>query len=299
MIKFLDDNKNLYSPTKNDYLDSLKYANNLKPSKNEKVIFHCFWRVPKDFSRKQLAVLKSIIVNHQDNLDTIEINLWSNVDLSNNEMFKQVSKYVQLRKWDLQEEIKNTVLEDCNFLLDSNNIHDELCYLEGDLFRLLILNKYGGFYIDMDVLVLRNFLPLNDFEFLYQWGTSGFRGEEFKMNGAIMKLNKNSELSTEFLEILKSIPPSKNSFIWGNEMYSKVQKNDVLALPGIWFNSEWGFEGTSSNPFGKVDKVELFEGAFAWHWHNRWDDQIDEGSKFQTIESMHDLMFINMNTILH
>jgi len=190
MIKFLNNNKNLYSPIKEDYSNSLNYAKSLKPSENKKIIFHCFWRVPKDFSRKQLSVLKSIIVNHQDILDTLEINLWSNVDLSENEMFKQVSSFVRLRKWDLQEEIKNTVLEDCQFLSEKNNIHDDLCYLEGDLFRLLILNKYGGFYIDMDVLVLRSFLPLNDFEFLYQWGTSGFRGEEFKMNGAIMKLEK-------------------------------------------------------------------------------------------------------------
>ena len=27
------------------------------------------------------------------------------------------------------------------------------------------------------------------------------------------------------------------------------------------------------------------DGAFAWHWHNRWDDRIEDGSKFQLLEA--------------
>jgi hypothetical protein len=44
-----------------------------------------------------------------------------------------------------------------------------------------------------------------------------------------------------------------------------------------------GIEGRSTNPFTKVDKVEVFEGAYAWHWHNKWDAIIEEGSKFRVI----------------
>ena len=32
----------------------------------------------------------------------------------------------------------------------------------------------------------------------------------------------------------------------------------------------------------------LYEGAFAWHWHNRWDDRIQEGSKFHRLEALID-----------
>jgi hypothetical protein len=294
MNVFLDNNQELYNPSQESFLRSLEYAKGLKNSENNKLVFHCFWRVPREFERKQLAVLKSIIVNHIEILDTVEINLWSNVDLSENPFFKEVEKFVNLKKWDLHNEIKNTILEDFDLLSDKNKINDDLCYLEGDLFRLLILHKYGGFYIDMDVLVLRNFLPLNDFEFLYQWGTSGFRGEGFRMNGAVMKLNKNSDLSLEFLEILKETPASKNSFSWGNEMYSKIKRNTILALPGVWFNSEWGFEGTSCYPFRNVGNVELFDGAFAWHWHNKWDETIENGSKFQILEEKHNKLFVEL-----
>lgn len=291
MIKLIDNNKCLYSPKKEDYLKSLEYAKTLPNSVNNKLVFHCFWRVPKDFGRKQLAVLKSIIVNHINIIDSVEINLWSNVDLTNNSLFKEVSNFVKFNMWDLHEQIKGTILEDYDLLSDKNRINDDLCYLEGDLFRLLILHNYGGFYIDMDVLILRNLLPLNDYEFLYQWGTSGFGGEEFRMNGAIMKLDKKSDTSLEFLEILKKTHPSKNSFSWGNQMYSKISRNNILALPCVWFNSEWGFEGTKNEPFKTIGNVDLFEGSFTWHWHNRWDEEVQTGSKFQILEDKHNKIF--------
>jgi hypothetical protein len=277
-------NQDLYRPEKKYYLESLNFAKNLDTS-NSKLVFHCFWRVPRDFGRKQVAVLKSIISSHIDQLNNIEINLWSNIDLTKNEYLKEVLEFINFRIWNLNQEIKGTTLEDCHFLQNNNMINDSLCYLEGDLFRLLVLNKYGGFYIDMDVLVLRNMSPLNSYEFLYQWGTSGYNQWEpnMQMNGAIMRLDKNSETSKEYLEILKNTPPVKDSFIWGTNMYSKL-KNDIWILPGVWFNSEWGFEDTKLEPFKKTDKVDLFEGAFTWHWHNKWDDVIEEGSKFQILE---------------
>jgi hypothetical protein len=289
MIKLIDNNNSLYKPEKAFYLSSLDFAKKLPESKNKKIIFHCFWRVPKEFGRKQLAVLKSIIVNHGPD---IEINLWSNVDLSTNPNLKEILPRINLKLWDLEEEIKGTILEECQHM-KIDMVRDRTCYSEGDVFRLLVLQKYGGFYIDMDVLILRNFSPLNDYEFLYQWGTSGFNGNEpnITMNGAVMKLDKGSKLSDEFLELLSITPPSKDSFGWGNQMYSRIVKNDLLVLPGIWFNSEWGFEGTSCNPFQNVGNVELFDGAFAWHWHNRWDEHIQEGSKFEVLEKLHNKLF--------
>lgn len=289
MVKLFDENTSLYKSDKINYLKSLEFAKKLPKSENSKMKFHCFWRVPKEFGRKQLAVIKSIIVNH--NRD-VEINLWSNVDLSTNEYISEVLPYINLKLWNLENEIVGTILEDCEFM-KSDIVNDSNCYLEGDVFRLLVLHKYGGIYIDMDVLVLRDMAPLNNFEFLYQWGTSGFNSDEpeITMNGAIMRLNKKSNLSEEFLQILKNTPPYKNSFIWGNKMYSKVRNNDLLVLPGVWFNSEWGFEGTSLNPFKNIGEVELFDGAFTWHWHNRWDETIEVGSKFYVLEELHNNIF--------
>lgn len=138
----------------------------------------------------------------------------------------------------------------------------------------------------MDVLILRDMSPLNSFEFLYQWGTSGFTDNEKKitMNGAVMRLNKNSELSKEFLEKILTTPPVVNTTAWGNNLDSKIENNDLLVLPSVWFNSEWGFEGPYLNPFKNMGDVDLFNGAFTWHWHNKWSDKIEDGSKFYILE---------------
>lgn len=293
-MKLIENNLDLYRPDKESWKKSLTYSSKLKSFENKKIVFHCLWRVPLDFSRKQLSVIKSIIVNHD--LKDTEINLWSNIDLSDNEYYKEISEYVNFRIWNLQDEIKDTILEK---KLDLN-VDDNLCYLEGDLFRLLVLHKYGGFYIDMDVLVLRDMSPLNNFEFLYQWGTSGFNTYEqnITMNGAVMRLEKKSDLSVEFLEKILITKPIPNTTIWGNQLYSKIESSDLLVLPGVWFDSEWGFEHTELVPFKKVENIELFEGAFTWHWHNRWNDEIEYGSKFEYLERLHNDKFNKLKSNL-
>jgi hypothetical protein len=289
MIRLIDNNLDLYRPDKNNYLNSLEYARSLNTKTSKPLIFHCFWRVPREFGKKQFTVLKSIIANHKK----AEITLWSNVDLRENEYFKKISPAVNFKLWDLNEEIKNTILEG---EINKEDIQDDLCYLEGDLFRLLILYKYGGFYIDMDVLVLRDMSPLNELEFLYQWGTSGFNPNEpsITMNGAIMRLDKESPVSLELLEKLLTSPKNKNTNIWGNHLYSRVSENNLTVLPCIWFDSEWGFEETIHNPFKKADDINLFEGAFAWHWHNRWDSEIEDGSKFDILDKIIEQKFKNI-----
>jgi len=32
----------------------------------------------------------------------------------------------------------------------------------------------------------------------------------------------------------------------------------------------------------------LYDGAFAWHWHNRWEQPIEAGCKFQLLEAQMD-----------
>ena len=288
MIKLFDNNPCLYKQDKDSYLKSLEVAKKLNSTSKEKLIFNSYWRVPKDFGRKQQAVLKSILVNHD--INNIEINLYSNVDLSNNEFIKPLLNYINLKLWDPVKESKDTILENLPAL---NDLQDSRCWIEGDLFRLLVLHNHGGFYIDMDVIVLRDMSPLNNLEFLYQWGTSGFNKDEptMTMNGAVMRFNKKSSLSEEFLLRVKETPPYKNSTCWGNSMYTKVVANDLLVLPGVWFNSEWGFEGTENMPFKSVQKVDMFDGAFTWHWHNRWEDAIESGCKFEYIEKLQHVVF--------
>lgn len=271
---------------------SLEYAKNLPtPKWNETTTFHFYWRVPKDFGRKQALPVKSAITT-QD-LSKTKIILWSNVDLSNNPYVKPMLPFIELKIWNLNKEVRDTPLENSNTLLGI--VDDPRCYLGGDLFRLLCLHKYGGVYIDMDVVVLRNFLPILPYEFMYQWGSSGTIPTSWepiiKQNGAVMRIKANSRLSIDLLEELKSTSAIPNTTCWGSELYHEVWKKNKnwFTLPCAWFNTEWGMN-KSIQPFKKNfegnESSQLFDGAFTWHWHNKWDEPIENGCKFQILESI-------------
>jgi len=271
---------------------SLEYAKQLPPSGfTEPTTFHFYWRVPKDFSRKQVLPIKSSIVSQ--NLKTTKFILWSNVDLKDNPLVKPLLPFIETRIWDLKQESKNTPLDNANVL--RGVVDDPLCYLGGDLFRLLCLHKYGGVYIDMDVVVLRDFEPILQHEFMYQWGSTGTipTGNEpvLKQNGAIMRLKSHSQLSHDLLNELVNTPANPNTTCWGTELYHKVWKKNKnwITFPCAWFNTEWGM-GRTIQPFKKNfegnESSELFDGAFTWHWHNKWDEEIQDGCKFQILENI-------------
>ena len=274
--------------------DSLHFAKNLSGDYADPINFNFYWRVPREFGRKQSLPIKSAIVSQ--NRERTKFILWSNVDLSENEYVKPMLPFIETRIWNVEEQSKNSPLDNAKVL--KGVIDDPLCYLGGDLFRLLCLHKHGGVYIDMDVVVLRDFAPLLPYEFMYQWGSTGTHSGEpiLKQNGAIMRLKAYSQLCHDLLNELAKTPADPNSTCWGTDLYHKVRKFNTnwSVLPCAWFNTEWGM-GIPLLPFQK-DKEgnkssELFDGAFTWHWHNKWDDEIEQGSKFQILESIVDRKF--------
>jgi len=281
----IKDNYDLYD----DYKKSLEYANRLNPFETDKkIVIHFFWRVPLEFGRKQvLPVISAIVSNYDINKSNLEINLWSNIDLSDNEYLKPIKDFIKIRIWDPIEEIKGTFLEENIEYYRKNIVYDDKNWIAGDFFRLLCLHKYGGFYFDMDVLILRDLSPLNDIQFIYQWGSSGTTDSEPNIfyNGAIMRLDKNSSASKKILlETLNM--PSSASTAWSSTIYSKVKDDELNYLPCAWFNTEWcrKDENSGLHPFKKIENISLFEGAFTWHWHNKWDHEIEDGSKFRIFE---------------
>ena len=105
----IKDNYELYD----DFKLSLEYVKNLVPVKTEsKMILHFYWRVPLEFGRKQVLPIKSALVNNYDlNKDNLEINLWSNVDLSDNIHLSSIKDFINIKIWNPLDEIKGTILE--------------------------------------------------------------------------------------------------------------------------------------------------------------------------------------------
>ncbi|KAG0296066.1 hypothetical protein BGZ96_010230 [Linnemannia gamsii] len=62
--------------------------------------------------------------------------------------------------------------------------------------RFLILNRYGGMYLDADVLLLRDMSPFYDagIEFAYEWSN------QLMYNTAILRLNKGSNVARRILD---------------------------------------------------------------------------------------------------
>lgn len=261
----------------------------------EQVIFHYYWRSIRPFGRKQAAAVKSAIVT-QDILNKRSVIwLWSDIDLNDNEYVKPLKDYITLKRYDPAREAVGTALEGSEYL----NAVDSDCFVDGDLFRILILYAYGGVYCDCDTILLRNFAPLLDNEFVYQWGT-----ETDKMNGAVMRCKKHGRFA---YEMLKEIRHSKNTpggtTGWGSDLYGRVRQRykEFTVFPCFFFNSEWQIGhnmGESHHPFRtpapENTPVDLFEGAFAWHWHNKWDHEIEPGCKFEILEKIIEKKFIDM-----
>lgn len=296
----LETHPHLY--TKN-YAPSIEFAKGLSPYRTkEKMKFHLYCRVPFEVNEKHLVCLKSIIANHEElNSGNYEIILWSNVDLRNNEILKPVAPYVTHKIWNPIDEMIGTPLQDHMDYFRSIPMDDQVCWLGGDLFRILSLYKYGGFYVDMDVFVLRDMSPLSELNFIYQWGETGANpnapnplggpsSPTMLCNGAVMGLQKESITAFRFLEQLRYIPPVANTVCWSCSLYSKVSDPNLYRLPCSWFNVELMYTMPSDWDHLKYHSCEYdtHDGCFAWHWHasRRWNSVVEQGSKFDILQKI-------------
>jgi hypothetical protein len=251
---------------------------------NDFTYYHMFWNVGLQPNEKHELPIKSYLATQ--NLKNTKLILWSNIDLRENKHIKPYLDRIEFRIYDPIKEAINTPLDGKLDILTAN---DERNWSKGDLFRILTLHNYGGVYVDFDVVFLRDFAPLLEQEFMYKWGL-----EKEMINGAIMRMFKNSELSVNLLNEIANGPAYYNSTMWSTVLYEKVYNYNKswTIFPSGFFNSEWQdfkFNNPHSNesfqPF-KKNNFDLYEGAFSWHWHNKWEDTIEEESKFDTINKI-------------
>ena len=273
-----------HRPLYYDLDECLKCCKNIPETEyKESTYFHMYWNVGLPFERKQLLPIKSYLTTQ--NLYNTKLIIWSNVDLSDNELIKKYSENIEFRIYDPIKESIGTELENRKDLL---TVNDSRNWAGGDLFRILVLHNYGGLYVDFDVVFLRDFAPLLSQEFMYKWGL-----EKDMINGAIMRGFKHSQLMKDLIHEIAIGGSFPNSTIWSTNLYQKVRnynKNWTI-FPSGFFNSEWQDmkfntpgNGEVFLPFTKND-FDMYDGAFSWHWHNKWTSDIEEGSKWQVLES--------------
>ena len=238
---------------------------------NNPVTFHCFWH--GNLNEKHLySVISCYYFNVFNNKHKIILWLENNTP---NEYNKQIEKYCEIKYFNLNDEIKNTFIENRSF-----RFNPALSFYS-DVVRYVLLYKYGGCWFDLDCFFLRNFDPLfhrfkNEI-CVYQWEN------QYYPNGAIyISLVPQSE---KMKNVIEFIIERNNG--WGfQEAYLTYNLDlDLLVLPCSWFNGDWienPYNIGTVNFFKDTDKsynfTNFFEGAFCYHWHNKWNNPIGQNS---------------------
>jgi len=256
------------------------------------VTFHMFWRQRvggiwrrvRPFGRKQALPMKAFFAT-QD-LSRCSLTLWSDEDLSANEWIRPFAEHLTFRLYRPDVEAGGTPLEAMPAIYRQR---DRRVWRDGDLFRALVLHNYGGVYVDMDMVLLRSLGALLSQEFVYQW-----ENYDGAYNGALMHLRKGSDFACELIHgIIEILPGDSN---WGRANFRRAFDRGVgiTVFPSPFFDTEWQAD-LHFEPFKRTPgSAALYDGAFAWHWHNRWDQPIQAGSKFQRLEARTDQKLIQM-----
>ncbi|CAF1521903.1 unnamed protein product, partial [Didymodactylos carnosus] len=182
-----------------------------------------------------------------------------------------------------------------------------------DVFRFVILFNYGGIYLDTDFILLRDFQPFYPYQFAYKWTFLN------KYNTAILKLNKHSIINKQIHQDVDKqiIDDTNNEYSFRKlirqltqlgeidsyyhpRALSSTQNTDLLRLPTVFFDPLWlvvdgvdkkaqvewqvdqyGFDEVFYGNSFLSQNMFIFNGAFAYHWHNRFDMKPENGSFLQ------------------
>ena len=268
-------------------------------------IFHLLWedpvrKCPCHTCMHKLKVLVRSFLATQ-NLNNSSIILWASntQELYDSIVLAPILPWVMVRKYDPFELAAGTFLEGNPILSTA----DSRVYLQGDLFRWLVLYVYGGVYIDADSILLNDFAPLLEKgDFWARWACTD------DLTPGIMSLSKHGKVAYEVLHQLINTDPSEGGYIWGrgtmtpwyNNKLAKQKAGTLTAdeaqipytAPACFFFPQWCteqfhdyFDSTSasvSNP------PELFLGGFAYHWHGgggkRFERSYSMNSQFDLTE---------------
>ena len=284
-------NRELYE----DYEECIKFLKTVDNSDyeypQEKVKFHIYTEIK---TTKELMAIKSYLATQ--NLEKTELIVWSDYDITDNPLVQPYKDLITLKVYDPEKEAKNTPLED-NIKL---KMKDPKYYLQSDLARILLLYKYGGVWCDMDIVLLRDFKPILEQEYMYMWGSE----TNFEVQGAcatvLSGLPKSDFMSQLMAQLIKT-PARAGTTCWGKDMFAKLYRRYKFnILPAAFFNIEWYINRKTPGLGDKIesqwflspleDDEHMFLDSFGWHWHNssKKDFDVVEGSKFYNLEKMMD-----------
>jgi len=273
-----------------DYIEALKFLREIDTNNyqypDHRVNFHLYTEIKNE---KELLSVKSYFAT-QD-IEHTKLILWSDWDIKDHELLKPFKNYIDFRVYDPIELAKGTPLEgDSQQLLAEDTLH----YMKSGMLRFLAPYRMGGIWFDMDMVLLRDLLPILDQEFAYMWG-SETDFANFGPCAAFMNIHEKSKHSQICLEEMAKAPIIPNTVCRDHELLAKVyRKRPFTVFPSAFFNTEWQINVKYKGLGTEIEKGwftgnssinTLFLDAFSWHWHNSSfrNITIKPGSKFNLL----------------
>jgi len=261
--------------------DTLPLAVNLRGTYEKPVLFHAFWH--GTLNEKHVASVKSCYLFNIKNQVNRKIIVWVENTIEN-EHYTAIQKYAEVRQFNLKEGEVGTPFEGKAYY------YKKQLATYSDVIRCMLLYKYGGCWFDLDILFLRDFGPIfhayEEEVMVYQWERQVFPNQaifiSLKPEAPVLK-----ELIEFFMKRNKGcafIDYERNR----DHVTYKAELN-LYVLPCSWFDIEWVSRGKFEELFEEsVESVRLesfHPGAFAYHWHNRWNTSVHPSSPFAQLSS--------------
>nr|CAG8435254.1 9018_t:CDS:1 [Entrophospora candida] len=292
------------------------------------MLFHVFWK--GDISDKLALMMKAFIYSQP--LKCSKLYVWIQADdeqnltnsermklLTSNENMKLLTRfiphYIELKIWDTKSQLSSIDL----FNGWENMFRGKKTVSFSDLVRFVVLYKYGGMYVDADVLLLRDMRPFyhSNFEFSYRWSYLD------DYNTAVLRLWKNSATAIAVIKgamknHLDFHPFRAKKYLLNDDTTTKELNEKLYMLPVGLFDPLWlrndGRQNSSLSPnlnrldqafeadfvedeFPGVNLTEkvsplslrkmenFFRGSYAYHWHNHWSTVIEPSSWIGVIQT--------------
>lgn len=262
-----------------DYNKTIEMARELDGSYDEEVVFHCYWHGKLNNLHLQ-SIMSCYYFNVRNNKHKIVLWVENSVP---SDVDSEVRKYCEVREFSLRSEVEKTGLVSEGFY------YNRALSFYSDVVRYMILYNYGGCWFDLDCFFLRSFDPLfsshGESICVYQWEQQNYP------NGAIyVSLEPRSP---KMAEVIRFIISRRRGWGFREARLTYDLPLELLVLPCSWFDPGWlvddphgGCEGFFCHTSVKHDFGSFHEGAFCYHWHNKWSRTPDPNSPMSQLAAI-------------
>lgn len=171
-----------------------------------------------------------------------------------------------------------------------------------DLLRFHLLRKYGGIYLDSDVLLLHDLTPLCNSTFTYQWS------DKDAENSAVFGCPKNCRFVNEYIRRAGSAPISYHPLKWRRVGRKGIHRWPVR-LPTMVFDPVWlkqigsdsadpaDYIFTKHEDFVKAgvnqtpiySRLSVFPASLGYHWHGGFASIPDAPEPESVFQQLHEM----------